>query len=158
MDGARNRHAPRPRALVAAAALGLVLALAVALAACGGDSSGDSPFAGMWEPSDASLDVTWSEEEGRMYAVTFGGSGGGFEIDEADGGLTVTMIGRSGARTDPFPATVDGDTLSFEMPIFEDSTTEITMAAGAEGTATVIFGEGDNGWDFRKTDTIATEE
>jgi hypothetical protein len=160
MNPTVKRPAFRLRVLIATAVVCLALTLAATLTACGGDegSAGDSPFAGMWEPSDSSLDVTWSEEEGRSYAVTFGGSGGGFEIDETDGELTVTLVGRSGARTDAFPATVDGDTLSFEMPIFENSTTRITMVTGAEGTATVTFGEGDNGWDFRKTETIATEE
>ena len=161
MDPALKRPASRLRVLIAAALLCLALTVGVTLAACGGGdeaSLGDGPFAGLWEPSDASFDVTWNEEEGKMYAISSGGSGGGFEIRESEGELAVTLVGTSGGRSDAFPAAVEGDTLTFAIPIFEDDPTDVTMLVSSDGTANVKFESDQTGWDFRKTETIATEE
>lgn len=161
MDPAVRRPARRRAVVAAAALLCLALALGVTLAACGGEdeaSLGDGPFAGLWEPSDASFDVTWSEEEGKMYAISSGGSGGGFEIRESGGEVTVTLVGTSGGRSDAFPASVEDDALTFAIPIFEDDPTDVTMLITGDGTANVKFEGDQTGWDFRKTDIIATKE
>ncbi|MDO9060178.1 MAG: glycerol kinase, partial [Bradyrhizobium sp.] len=42
---------------------------------------------------------------------------------QGDAGLTVTLVGKSGERSDALPATVEGDTLSFAIPISEEMPT-----------------------------------
>ncbi len=141
----------------------LCLALAAALAGCGGDSSSstedaaESPFAGIWEPADASFDITWGED-GRSYSISSGGSGGGLEVAAGDAGLTVTLVGKSGERSDALPATVDGKTLSFAIPISEDMPTPTTLTFTGEGLADLSFEDQDSAWGFRKTDAITLDD
>ncbi len=140
----------------------LVLALAAGvLTACGADSAsssadGDkarSPFAGSWEPVDAWFDIQW-DAAGRSYSVVAGGSGGGLEVAEDGTGLAVTLVGKSGVRSDALPATAEGETLSFAIPISEETPTDVTLVSTGEGTASLTFVGQDNVWDFRKTDEI----
>lgn len=148
----------------------VVIVLAVALgvsaggllAACSeGSSSSDaepqSAFAGKWEPVDASWDITWGDG-GRSYSIVSGGSGGGLEVEESDEGLMVTLVGKSGARSDALPATESDDVLSFDVPISEESPTGVTLTSTGEGTAALAFVDSDSTWDFQKTDEITVED
>jgi|GEM_PF-2774367 len=150
--------------VLSALALCLVL-LGGALAGCGGDSSSsaddgaaESPFVGNWEGVDAVFDITWAEDEGRSYSISSGGSGGGLEVTQADQGLTVTLVGTSGTRSDALPATEAGDTLSFDIPISEEMPTPTTLTSTGAGTAKLAFDGSDTTWDFQKTDEITQEK
>ncbi len=144
----------------------LVLWLALAggaLAACGEDSApaddggSQSPFAGLWEPVEASFDITW-DEGSRSYSLSSGGSGGGLEVVGADAALTVTLVGKSGARSDALPATESGEALNFAIPISEEMPTDAILTSTGDGTATLTFAGQDNTWDLQKTDEIALED
>ncbi len=159
MQSRSARHLPAP----ILCALVLCLALAAALAGCGGDSSSpsgdaaESPFAGTWAPADASFDITWGED-GRSYSISSGGSGGGLEVTQGDAGLTVTLVGKSGERSDALPATVEGDTLSFAIPISEEMPTGTTLTSTGEGLADLSFEDQDSAWGFQKTDAITLDD
>jgi hypothetical protein len=117
-----SKRCGSPLPLTITCVLVLWLALAGgALAACGEDSApaddggSQSPFAGLWEPVEASFDITW-DEGSRSYSLSSGGSGGGLEVVGADAALTVTLVGKSGARSDALPATESGEALNFAIP------------------------------------------
>lgn len=141
----------------------LVLALALAaLAACGGEDApaeeqpAQSVWVGDWAPVDASLDITWGEDEGRSYALSSGGEGGILEVAQQGDALTVTLVGMSGARTDPMPAEEQGTTLAFAIPISEETPTEVTLTSTGEGLADLGFDDSDMTWGFKKSDAGAT--
>lgn len=158
----QSRFAHRlPPLLLCALVLGLALA---ALAGCGGEAStsspddaADSPFAGIWEPVDASFDITWGED-GRSYSISSGGAGGGLEVTQGEAGLEVTLVGKSGERSDPLPATVEGGTLNFAIPISEEMPTATTLTSTGESLADLSFEDQDSAWGFRKTDAITLED
>lgn len=143
--------------------LTLVLALALpALAACGAEestgeaeSAPQSAFVGVWVPVDAMFDITWNEEDGRSYSLSSGGEGGSIEVAQDGAAITVTLVGKSGERSDPLPAEDEGDTLVFGIPISEDMPTETTLASTGEGLAELKFDQGDIAWEFKKTDAGA---
>ena len=153
-----------PLPLTLACVLTLCLTLAGgALVACGEDSPSTdgggthSSFAGLWEAIEASFDITW-DDSSRSYSLSSGGSGGGLEVIEADAGLTVTLVGKSGVRSDALPATDGGETLSFAIPISEEMPTDATLTSTGDGTATLTLAGTDNTWDFQKTDEITLED
>jgi hypothetical protein len=138
----------------------LVLALALALAglaACGGDDApadeqpAQSAFVGDWEPVDASLDITWGGDEGRSYSLSSGGEGGSLKVTQQGDALTVTLVGKSGGRTDPLPADDQGKTLAFAIPISEEMPTEATLTSTGGGLADLAFADSDMTWSFKKS-------
>jgi hypothetical protein len=153
-------HLPRRPLLVL-----LVFALALALAsltACGGDDApaqeqpAQSAFVGAWKPVDASLDITWNDDEGRSYSLSTGSEGGSLEITQQGDALTVTLVGKSGGRTDPLPAEEQGETLAFAIPISEEMPTDVTLTSTGEGLADLAFADSDMTWSFTKSDAGAT--
>jgi hypothetical protein len=155
------RHLTRRPAL----ALLLVLALALApaaLAACGGDDApaeeqpAQSAFVGDWAPVDASLDITWGGDEGRSYSLSSGGEGGTLEVAQQGDAITVTLVGKSGGRTDPMPADEEGEALAFAIPISEEMPTEATLTSTGDGLADLAFADSDMTWSFKKSGAGAT--
>ena len=159
----------RSSRLVAGALVALALVAAVLyVAACGGSDSGsgdsgggttsDDRFAGAWAPVDARLEIAWSDSE-KWYGISLAGDGesyGGLLVDKDGDAYTVTMVGLGGTRTDAFAAKVNGDALTFEMPIM-DTPTVMTLTLTGEDAADVSFGEGASPWAFTKVDELVEE-
>lgn len=153
-------HSSRRPGLCLLAALALALALA-GVAACGGDDApaegqtAQSAFVGVWAPVDATFDITWNEEEGRSYSLSSGGEGGSIEVARKGDALTVTLVGKSGQRSEPLPGEDQGGALAFAIPISEEMPTETTLTTTGDGLADLAFADSDIAWSFKKSEAGA---
>jgi hypothetical protein len=169
--GPHSRAHLRP----ALAALAAVMLLATATGSCGG-SGGSSPSATATVPSTAppvspsssapsdplagtwgftNADLTLDAANGNPVQVNDGSGLGGIVVEGTAPNYTVTVVDKTGARTDPLPAVLKAGIARFAIPL-GDGTMPTAFTAKGDGLV-IQFGDEETQWQLVRATTVPTQ-